>query len=217
MLLVTEDEPESLGLADILFVPLEIVDMKALAAKEGSPLAGQVPFDGRAAAPPRRNRGGGGRDPRRPDPLGAAGSLPPVLAAPGRREGGSMTQYPVVALLLKHGGLARRRRGRDAGPLRARRDAGGRALARAPCDGAGGAGRLRALEELRGARRHHRRHAASQVGGRGERRIPPRPRDVRPRARRDPRRRPAARRSCAPGCAPWRRAAPPTSPATSPR
>ena len=46
VLLVTEDEPRSLGLADILFVPLEIVDMKALAAKEGSPLAGQVPFDG---------------------------------------------------------------------------------------------------------------------------------------------------------------------------
>jgi hypothetical protein len=50
-LLVTEAEPEALALADVLFVPLEILSMRARAAEAGGALAGQVPFDD---DPPRR-------------------------------------------------------------------------------------------------------------------------------------------------------------------
>jgi hypothetical protein len=50
-LLVTEMAPEELGLADVLFVPLEVLSMRAKAAEAGSALAGQVPFDD---DPPRR-------------------------------------------------------------------------------------------------------------------------------------------------------------------
>ena len=45
-LLVTEAEPQALGCADILFIALDVVDMRAFAQEPGSPLAGQAPFDG---------------------------------------------------------------------------------------------------------------------------------------------------------------------------
>jgi hypothetical protein len=50
-LVVTETSPKELGLADILFVPLEILSMRAKAAEAGSALAGQALFDD---DPPRR-------------------------------------------------------------------------------------------------------------------------------------------------------------------
>jgi hypothetical protein len=45
-LLVTEQEPSSLGLKDILFARLDVVDMEEISRRPGSALRDQVPFDG---------------------------------------------------------------------------------------------------------------------------------------------------------------------------
>jgi hypothetical protein len=44
-LLMTETEPVALDLADVLFVPVEVTDMRAAQADPGSSVFGQVPFD----------------------------------------------------------------------------------------------------------------------------------------------------------------------------
>jgi hypothetical protein len=46
-LLVTEQNPQSLDLRDVLFARLDVVDMEAIARQPGSALRDQVPFDGK--------------------------------------------------------------------------------------------------------------------------------------------------------------------------
>jgi hypothetical protein len=46
VLLVTESEPRTLSLKDVLFTRLDVLDMAVVASEPGSALRNQVPFDG---------------------------------------------------------------------------------------------------------------------------------------------------------------------------